>query len=176
MRTKIFIALCAVLFVAGAVFAGDNGNGCKPNGTWIGELPYPLPDDTPLDPTDNDYYMLKLFAEHSGAGDNEGSTVTEWINPVTDPGTSWSNQRGVWKKSGGKKYDFSKIGYIYNNSNGEITAIYRQDGSFILTDCDTMAVSAMVEISTYPDMIPVMCVPYEVTLKRVLLREPCQPQ
>jgi len=61
------------------------GNGCKLQGTWIGEVPYPLPDETPMDPTDDVYYMLKFFAVYHGTGDNEGTEVLEWINPVQLP-------------------------------------------------------------------------------------------
>jgi hypothetical protein len=64
--------------------AGSAGNGCKLQGTWIGEAPYPL-----LGGAGD--YNLKFFAVYHGTGDNEGTDVTEWINPVTGPGTSWSN-------------------------------------------------------------------------------------
>ena len=103
MKIATIIALYVVL-LAGTAFAGDNGNGCKLQGTWIGETPYPLPDETPMDPTDNEYYMLKMVNVYYGTGDNDGIAVAEWINPVPDPGTSWSNSgRGVWEKSGPNK-------------------------------------------------------------------------
>jgi len=35
MKAKTIIVFFVVLFVAGTVFAGDNGNGCKLQGIWM---------------------------------------------------------------------------------------------------------------------------------------------
>ena len=103
MRIATIISLFAVM-LAGTAFAGDNGNGCKLQGTWIGETPYPLPDETPMDPTDDASYILTFFAAYHGTGDNEGTEVLEWINPVPAPGIGWSNVGGIWKKVGPNQY------------------------------------------------------------------------
>ena len=120
MKVKIIVTLFAVMLLAVSAFAGDNGNGCKLQGTWIGETPYALPDNTPNDPSDDVYYMLKFFSVFHGTGDNEGTEVTEFINPVPAPGTTWGNggARGVWEKSGSNQYKYTKFGYIYATANG----------------------------------------------------------
>jgi hypothetical protein len=173
MRIKTIIALFVIL-LAGTAFAGDNGNGCKLQGTWIGELPYPLPDDTPLDPTDDTYYMLKFFATYHGTGDNEGTDVLEWINPVPAPGTSWSNARGIWKKSGPNTYKYTIQGHIFDAETGDILTVVRHVGTKTLTDCNTMEIISTAEYLN-PDMTPIMCVPGETTLHRVVQEEPCEP-
>jgi hypothetical protein len=167
MRIITIVALFAVI-LAGTAFAGDSGNGCKLQGTWMGEAPYPLAGGP-------NYYMLKMFVVYNGTGDTEGTEVSEWINPVPTPGTSWSNARGVWVKSGPHKYKYTKLGYSYDQESGDIVEVLRHTGTITITDCNTALVESSLEFST-PDMTPVMCVPYTVTLHRMLPAEPCQPQ
>ena len=162
MRIATIIVLFG-LMLAGTAFAGDDGNGCKLQGTWIGETPYPSPD--------NIQYMLKFFSVFHGTGDTVGTEVTEWINPVPDPGTAWSNPRGVWEKSGPKQYKYTKRGYIYAAANGAILVVVKHTGTFTLVDCNTLVVDTNVEYFTYPDMIPIMCQSARATLQRVLLEE-----
>jgi hypothetical protein len=147
---------------------------CKLPGTWIGETPYPLPDGTPLDPTDDTYYMLRFFATYHGMGNNGGPSVTEWINPVPDPGTSWSNVRGVWEKSGFRKYEYTKIGHIFDSENGNIIFVVRHRGTITLTDCNTAEITSTIEYLSYPDMVSLMCVPADVTIHRVVMQDACQ--
>ncbi len=167
MRTATMIALFAVM-LAGTAFAGDSGNGCKIQGTWVGELPQQLPDGSGI-------YSLKFFSVSQGTGDTEGTDLTEWINPVPAPGTSWSNVRGIWKKSGPKTYSFTGTGYIYLTSTGTIVAAIRHTGTATLIDCDTMEIKESVE-TLDADMKPIACVPGIVlTVHRALLQEPCEP-
>jgi len=171
MRIKMIVALFAVM-LAGTAFAGDNG--CKLQGTWIGETPYPLPDDTPMDPTDDIYYMLKFFTVYHGTGDTEGTDVIEWINPVPGPSIGWSNVRGIWKKIGPNKYSYTAIGYMFNVATGDIVQIVRHGGTKLLTDCNTMEVTSGIEYLA-PDMTPLMCISGTSTLHRIPMQEPCEP-
>lgn len=173
MKIATIIALFAVVFT-GSAFAAGNGNGCKLQGTWVGETPYPLPDDTPLDSSDDTYYMLRFFSTFHGIGDNEGTEVAEWANAVPDPGTSWSNARGVWKKSGPNQYTYTKIGYIYDTVNGDILFAVRHAGTLTLTDCNTITVNSTVEY-LLAGSTPIMCVPLATTLHRVTIQQPCEP-
>ena len=172
MRTKIMIVLFAVL-LAGTAFAGDNGNGCKLQGTWIGEVPYPLPDETPMDPTDDVYYMLKFFAAYHGTGDNEGTEVLEWINPVPAPGIGWSNIRGIWKKVGPNQYSYTAKGFFFNKATGAIVMVVRWGGTKHLTDCNTMEATSIIEYLT-PDMTPLQCISGTGILQRMIPQEPCE--
>ena len=166
MKVKIMVTLFAVMLLAVSAFAGGSGNGCKLQGTWIGETPYPNPDGS--------YYNLRFFITINGTGDNEGTAVTEWVNPIPDPGTSWSNVKGIWEKSGPNRYEVMKIGHIYNNQSGNIMFVIRHRDTVNLTDCNTGKASVAVEYLSYPDMEPIMCIPMEVTIHRVLMQEPCQ--
>ena len=167
MKAKIFVMLFAVMLV-GTAFAGDSGKGCKLQGTWVGELPYPLAGGS-------SYYMLKMFIVYTGTGDTEGTEVTEWINPVPAPGTAWSNGRGVWAKSGPHRYNYTKMVYAFNTENGDILPSIRHTGTITLTDCNTALIESVGEYLN-PDMTPFMCVPYTITIHRMLPAEPCQPE
>jgi len=147
--------------------AESAGNGCKLQGTWIGELPYPLPGGS-------GFYSLKFFATFNGTGDTDGTEVTEWVNPVPDPGTSWSNTRGVWVKSGPNTYQTSKVGFLYLVGDGTVLTIIRHASTGALKDCNTMEVTGTAEYLDAGTMQPQMCVPYTATLKRVLMHTPCQ--
>jgi hypothetical protein len=174
MRITTIIALFVIL-LAGTAFAGDNGNGCKLQGTWIGEIPYLLPDDTPLDPTDDVYYMLKLFVTYNGTGDNEGTEFMDWINPVPPPGHSWSNARGIWKKVGPNMYSWTAYGYEFDDATGDIVYILRHGGIKHLMDCNTIEATDKVEYLD-SDMNPLMCIDGgTVTVHRILMQEPCEP-
>ena len=167
MKIATIIALFVVL-LAGTAFAGDSGNGCKLQGTWTGELPYYLAGGP-------DLYMLKFFVTYHGTGDNEGTEVLEWINPVPVPGQSWSNMRGIWKKVGPNKYSYSGYVYGFDKATGAITAIMRHGGTILLTDCNTMEVNMTSEILA-PDMTPLMCIGSPAIFHRMLPQEPCEPE
>ena len=62
MRITTIIALFAVL-VVGSAFAGDNGNGCKLQGTWHGVSPG----------------VGSFVVQYHGTEDNTGTDDTEWI-------------------------------------------------------------------------------------------------
>jgi hypothetical protein len=162
--TTIFVLFALVL--AGTAFAGDNGNGCKLLGTWVGEMPYPHPE--------GGYYTLKFFGVYHGTGDNNGTDVLDWINSIPDPGTKWSSGRGVWEKAGPNQYRYTLLGHIFDAQTGEIMAVVRHVGLKTLTDCNTMEVITRVEYLT-PDMTQtIMCIPGEATLHRVVEAEPCE--
>ena len=177
MKVKIMVTLFAVMLLAVSAFAGDSSKVCKLQGTWIGEFPYALPDNTPNDPSDDVYYMLKFFSVFHGTGDNGGTEVTEFINPVPAPGTTWGpSARGVWEKSGPNQYKYTKWGHIYATANGTILMVVKHTGTFALTDCNTLRANTEVEYLSYPDMTSLMCTAGEVTLKRVVLEDGCQPE
>jgi hypothetical protein len=166
MRITIIIALFVVL-LAGTAFAGDKGSGCKLQGTWIGETPYYLAGGP-------GFYMLKFFVTYHGAGDNEGTEVIDWINPVPAPGHEWSNARGVWEKIGPNKYRYTAYTYGYDEATGDLVEIFRHGGIKHLTDCNTLEATATYEILA-PDMTPIMCIEASYTLHRMLQQEPCEP-
>jgi len=165
MKIRILVVLIAVM-LTGTAFAGDSDNGCKLQGTWTGEMPYLLAGGP-------DYYMLKFFTTYHGTGDNEGTEVMDWINPVPAPGTEWSNVRGVWKKVGPNKYSYTGYGYMFDKATGDVVMILRHGGIKHLTDCNTMEATSSVEYLA-PDMTPLLCVGGTVTLKRVVMQEPCE--
>jgi hypothetical protein len=169
MRTKTVVLVFAVLLVA-TVFAGDNdkGHGCKLQGTWSGEFLYPLAGGP-------DYYWFKYFVTYHGTGDNEGTEVMDWINPVPAPGHKWSNGRGVWKKIGPNKYSWTAYVYEFDEQTGDIIYILRHGGIKHLTDCNTMEATDIIEYLA-PDGTPLMCVDGGIaTVHRMLVQEPCEP-
>jgi hypothetical protein len=145
--------------------AQNSGNGCKLQGTWIGETPYPLPG--------NPDFVLKFFSTYQGTGDTEGTDVLEWINPLPDPGTTWANPHGVWTKSGPNRYKYTLLGFITDAATGNVLVIARHVGTKTLTDCNTMEVTSTVEYLA-PDGTPLMCAPTNATLHRVVQQKGCQ--
>jgi hypothetical protein len=139
---------------------------CNLQGTWIGEIPYPLPGGT-------EYYNLKFFSVYHETEDNEGTVVTEWINGVPDPGTHWGNPRGVWRKSGRNTYEYSKMGFIVEEGTGTVLTVVRHAGTITFTDCDTFVANSTAEYLD-ADMTPIACIPYSVTMKRIVMQKPCQ--
>jgi hypothetical protein len=82
--------------------AGNNGIGCKPQGTWISDILWPAGDDS------GDDYTVKVFMTfHDGTGDNDGTLELDYVNPWPGSGFLWTINRGVWKKSRGNTYKFT---------------------------------------------------------------------
>jgi len=148
--------------------AGNSGNGCKLQGAWMGETSYPLPG--------NPGFMLKFFVTYHGTGDNDGTATLEWINPRPDPGTSWSNARGVWTKSGPNMYEYNYFVFSVDDATGTILSVSRHAGTKTLTDCNTMAVTGSYEFLDPVTMQPLFCLPYTASLRRILMQGPCEPQ
>ena len=167
MRAKIFIALCAVLFVAGTVFAGDNGNGCKLQGTWISDGPFPAGDGS-------GDYTLKQFTTFygNGTGDNDGTLQLDYANPWPGEGLLWTINRGVWKKSGGNSYK-TRVYCSLADEMGNIYGIVRYDGTVTIQDCNTLHI-ANVGVLVDPETLePIM--PFGsggFTARRMTLPEP----
>jgi hypothetical protein len=148
--------------------AGNSGNGCKLQGAWIGEALYPLPG--------NPGFMLKFFMTYHGTGDNDGTATLEWINPRPDPGTSWSNARGVWAKSGPNTYQYNFFAFSVDDGTGTILGVSRHAGTATLTDCNTIAVTGSYELLDPVTMHQLLCIPEAPIIRRILMQGPCNPQ
>jgi hypothetical protein len=168
MRITTIIVLFGVL-LAGTAFAGDNGNGCKLQGTWLWEMSYPLPGFPD--------FMLKFWATYIGTGDNEGAEIVEWINLPGSPDISYSTARGVWKKSGPNEYDYTMIGFGTDVETGTVFLVQRSSGKKTLTGCNKMEATSVFEFLD-PDTMEPMGPPVDggsATATRVLLQKPDQP-
>ena len=126
MRIATTIALFGLMLL-GTAFAGDDGNGCKLQGTWYSVA------------TDND--SNSFVVQYYGTGDTEGTDDSEWVKI----GNAWkalgiarlSNTRGLWKKTGPNTYSSVLLTFAYN-AEGQIIAITRNYGIKKLVDCNTM--------------------------------------
>ncbi len=168
MRITLVVALFAVV-LAGTAFAGDSGNGCKLQGSWLGRIP-----------TGGIYIVT-----YHGTGDNEGTDDLEWITGsptlfgVFPYATSVSSNRGVWAKAGPNKYDFTLL-QVGLNADQNIEYIARYSGTKILTDCNTMEVRILaVEILSPEDLQPLACIPMDpntppTIARRITLSGTCQ--
>ena len=115
MKKVAILAFIAVM-LTGIALAGDNGNGCKLQGTWTSGGPY-------------DWWLMTITFE--GTGDNNGTYVEEvindlgaWLNPppelwffnpmhpVTIPNAHYTVRRGNWVKTGPKTYKAKSQGYV----------------------------------------------------------------
>jgi hypothetical protein len=136
MRIITVVALFAVM-LAGTAFAGDSGNGCKLQGTWVWEFPFPLPWD--------ENFALKYLITYMGTGDNEGTDITEPLNSdfFYGPDLSLSSSHGIWVKSGPGQYDYTVVAYVADRASGIIVAGSMTSGTKILTGCNTAEATAV---------------------------------
>ena len=166
MRTKTIIALFFVMLV-GTAFADDNGNGCKPQGTWINDILWPAGDGS-------GNYTLKLFYTfHDGTGDNDGTIELDYANPWPGSDLLWTINRGVWKKSGGNTYKFTYYVALADEA-GNIYGILRHDGTATLQDCNTMFIVECFVVVDPETLEPLM--DYggaEGTMQRMTLKGSC---
>jgi len=129
------VLLAVVL--AGTAFAGDSGKGCKLQGTWLWEFPFPLPWD--------ENFAFKYLVTYMGAGDNEGTDITEPLNSdfFYGPDLSLSSSHGIWVKSGPGQYDYTVVAYVADRASGTIVAGSMTSGTKILTGCNTAEATAV---------------------------------
>jgi hypothetical protein len=166
MRRATIIALFAVM-LAGTAFAGDNGNGCKLQGTWITDVTWPAGDGS-------GDYTLKMFITFHGTGDNDGTLELDYANPWPGSGLLWTINRGVWKKSGGNTYRYTYYVALADEM-GNLLGALRHDGTATLQDCNTMH---LVEEMVLVD--PQTLEPFfdygggEYSMQRMNLEEPYQ--
>jgi hypothetical protein len=148
--------------------AGDSGNGCKLQGSWLGRLP-----------TGETYIVT-----YHGTGANEGTDDLEWITGsptffgMFPNATSASANRGVWAKTGPNKFDFTLL-QVGLNANQQVEYIAQYSGTKILTDCNTMEVrTTAIEILSPADLQPLVCIPMDPSAPptiahRIALRGTC---
>jgi hypothetical protein len=149
MRTGIIRgALLGILLlgftVPGTALAGHHEKTCSNMGTWFGVL----------DPLHGDMTLTGWTTTVTGQSGKMGVNVLEW--PDFDPtlGLNFppfsdahhiNNMRGVWKRTGGRTFDYSFSGFAYNESN-ERVYIAKVSGSVtLLGNCDYEAISAYFE-------------------------------
>jgi hypothetical protein len=162
MKAKIFVALFAIM-LAGTAFAGDSGNGCKLQGTWLYNASTPLVDN------------LRFWATYNGTGDNDGTEIVEYIN-YPQNFVSYSTARGVWKKSGPNKYDYTMIDFLIYRETGEIVTVTRYTGTKTMIDCNTIEGTIWSEALDPDTMEPNTPPVYGGTGigHRILLQKPAQ--
>ncbi len=138
------ISVLVVLMLAGMAFAGDEGNGCKLEGTWIVGGP-------------NDWWLTTETFQ--GKGDNISTFLYEsatdlggWFalppgvgNPVgvQIPNARVTLRNGIWAKTGPNTYKTRSQGYVvqkidFYGITVEIPALVFLDTQTItLKDCNT---------------------------------------
>jgi hypothetical protein len=163
MRVATIIALFAVM-LAGTAFAGDNGNGCKLQGTWYGAMPG----------------AGSFVVQYYGTGDNTGTDDTEWIK-IDDALIAMgfaraSHSRGVWTKTGPNTYTSVLLTFYYDAA-GQIIWIGRSHGVKKLTDCNTMEYRGTFTEVLNPDMSVAYCYPNDPNVvsdvHRMVLEDCC---
>jgi hypothetical protein len=168
MKITTIIALFVVL-LAGSAFVGDKDNGCKLQGTWMGETPYPLPG--------NPDFILRFMATYHGTGDNEGTEVIHYFNLPTNLPTEakFGDSRGVWAKTGPNTYDYTLVTVVVDDL-GNVVGIARNSGTKKLTNCNSMEATSNIQYLDPETMSPIpgMCFPGTATAQRITLHQPCE--
>jgi len=153
MKAKTIIVFFVVLFVAGTVFAGDNGNGCKLQGIWMVDVQWAAGDGS------GNYTLKSFYAFHgNGTGDNDGTIELEYENPWPGSGLLWTINRGVWKKSDGNNYKYTYYVALADEM-GTIYGALRHNGTATLQDCNTLYIveeSILVDPVTLDPLIPII--------------------
>jgi hypothetical protein len=162
VRITTIIALFDVL-VVGSAFAGDNGNGCKLQGTWHGVSPG----------------VGSFVVQYHGTEDNTGTDDTEWIK-IDDALLAMglvraSYSHGIWTKTG--RNTCNSVLLTFYNADGQIAWIGRSHGVKKLIDCNTMEYTGTFTEILNPDMSVAYCYENDPTVvtevRRMVLEDFC---
>ncbi len=145
IRGALLGFLLLAFAIPGIALAGDDEKTCSNMGTWFGVA----------DPLDGDMTLTGWTTTVTGQSANTGVNVIEW--PDFDPSLGLafppfseahhiSNMRGLWKRTGGKTFDYSFTGFAYSESN-ERVYIAKVSGSVtMLGGCDYEFITAYFEV------------------------------
>lgn len=135
-----FLGLLLACFGApGVATAGEGGKDCSPIGTWLGVYP--------------DTHMLAGFLQTSnGQSSNEGTITVEnpgfsltWFGQFPDA-VAGSFDRGVWKRTGGRTFEYSLVGTAVDSS-GAMVWIRKITGTItMIDDCKTEKITAVMGV------------------------------
>lgn len=172
-RNIIRSALLGILLlgfaIPGAALADDGANGCSNLGTWFGVTPFPPdqvpPPVTPPPPWDVTY-LSGWSVSVTGKSNNEGANNFEY--PVFDPKFTMlgleetepfasavriGTMRGNWVRTGGNTFDYTFMGFAYDEANMP-AYISKISGLVVLIeDCQYQYTTALMEVY-WPYMNP----------------------
>jgi len=147
------VLLTLLMLSTTAAMAEDIGNGCKLQGTWIGEW---------------DQTGLKYFITFIGTGAPEGTINQEWIG---DAGAS--NARGVWVKTGPNTFDYSVT--LFFTEGPFITIVGKRNGTITLLDCNTYEWTGVMDVWTPGGTEPEYSFTGTGSAQRMRLEQPYEP-
>jgi hypothetical protein len=130
-RYLLFYILAAIFFCG--ISASVAAAGCKIQGTWINFDENGIPG---------------WVASSHGQSNSSGTSVLEYpAFTLGDPNVfNGTQMRGAWKRTGGRTFDYTMMGYDYN-ADGYPLYIVKMSGTMTIDeDCDTSAVTATINI------------------------------
>lgn len=126
---SLYVALLIISWVAASVATA----GCKIQGTWINF---------------DDNGIPGWVASSHGQSNSSGTSVLEY--PAFTLGDSnvfdGTQMRGAWKRTGGRTFDYTMMGYSYN-ADGYPLYIIKMSGTMTVDKgCNTSEVTATINI------------------------------
>lgn len=142
-RTALRLGFLAILLAsfgaAGVATAGEGGKDCSPIGTWAQVNP-------------GTHVLAGFLATAEGQSSDAGTLTIE--NPgfslsfygLFPNAVKGSTDRGVWKRTGGKTFEYSVIGTAVDSS-AAIVWIRKISGAItVLDDCKTEKITAVMAV------------------------------
>jgi len=132
MKFSIAIATILLMFTA-PVFAGEeSGADCKLLGSWIG-----------YDVGGSAWWMSTADGQNASRG-TLNLEVPGSVLFFSPPATSVTELRGVWEKTGNKTYDWTVVGFPYDEVAATVVLAKLSGKDTVSEDCNTLYVTDVV--------------------------------
>jgi hypothetical protein len=170
IRAALLVVLLLGFAIPGAALAGE-GKGCSNLGTWfgVGEFP-PVPPEGLTPPPWPDMFLTGWSVTVTGKSNNEGTNLFEYPNfdptlaifvPVGEPApypmaVRLGSMRGNWKRTGGNTFDYTFMGFAYDEFNIPVYIAKVSGQVVLINNCQYQETTAVMEVFAfsplnYPD-------------------------
>lgn len=165
MRNRIIrSALVGILLlgftIPGVALAGDGGKGCSNIGTWFGVGPFPpVPPQELTPPPWPEMFLTGWSVTVAGKSSNMGTNIFEYPSfdptlsmfPVNDPedysgAVRLGNMRGNWTRTGGNTFDYTFMGFAFDESNMPVYIAKVSGQVVLINNCQYQFTTAVMEV------------------------------
>ena len=147
--------------IPGAALADGGQKGCSNLGTWFGVAPFPpvAPQDLTAPPWP-DTFLTGWSVTVTGKSNSEGTNLFEF--PTFDPdftgltpnlnGVPYSDaerigsMRGNWKRTGGNTFDYTFMGFAYDENNMPVYIAKISGQVTLINNCEYQYTTALMEV------------------------------
>jgi len=142
--------------IPGVALADGGGKGCSNLGTWFGVASSDPSDSAP--PPWEDMVLSGWMVNVMGKSNNEGTNDFEF--PIFDPKISpelavlppfmyaerIGSMRGTWKRTGGNTFDYTFMGFAYDDENVPVYIAKITGQVVLIENCQYQYTTAIMEV------------------------------